>query len=226
MKRLLRIGLAVALLAACRAQVSVPSATPVTSQRVPAPVMSTAGAGWLERADRDREERPDLVLAAMRLEPGDVVADVGAGSGYFTRRLASAVGPTGIVYANEVQQGMLDILRRNLDGERFTNVVPVLGTATDPRLPKGGVDWVLLVDVYHEFQEPQAMLARIRESLKPGGRVALVEYREDAPNIHREHRMSRKQVLSEWLPAGFKLVEVIETLPVQRLFIFEADEAE
>ena len=183
--------------------------------------MSTAGVGWLERAEREEEERPDLVLAAMELKPGDVVADVGAGSGYFTGRLAYAVGPTGRVYANDVQPEMLEILRTNVAREKINNVVPVLGTVSDPKLPTGSIDWVLLVDVYHELQEPDAMLAKMRDALKPDGRVALVEYREDAKQIREEHRMSKVQVLHEWEPAGFRLVKVVETLPVQRLFIFE-----
>jgi predicted methyltransferase len=212
--------LAILFLTACAARNPEPVA-PV--HRAPAPVMSTAGVGWLERAEREEEERPDLVLAAMELQPGDVVADVGAGSGYFSRRLAFAVGPTGLVYANDVQPEMLDILRANIAREKLTNVVPVLGTVSDPKLPAGGVDWVLLVDVYHELQEPGAMLASIRNALKPDGRVALVEYREDAKQIREEHRMSKVQVLHEWEPAGFRLVKVVETLPVQRLFIFEKE---
>src|SRR5687767_4364187 len=144
--------LAIALLvASCAARNPEPVAP---GQRPPAPVMSTAGVGWLERSEREEEERPDLVLAAMELEPGDVIADVGAGSGYFTRRLARAVGETGRVYANDVQQDMLDILQANIAREELTNVIPVLGTASDPKLPQGSLDWVLLVDVYHEMQEP------------------------------------------------------------------------
>ncbi|MBK5260559.1 MAG: class I SAM-dependent methyltransferase [Thermoanaerobaculia bacterium] len=220
MRIVIRATLVLALTAACYA----PAVAPVAPQRTPAQVMSTAGTVWLERAERDAEERPDLVIAAMKLEPGDVVADVGAGSGYFTRRLSSAVGATGRVYANDIQQEMLDILRKNIESEKLTNVVPILGSASDPRLPKGGIDWVLLVDVYHEFQQPEAMLARIKESLKPGGRVALVEYREDAGRIRAEHRMTREQVVSEWTPAGFELLEVVETLPSQRLYIFEASQ--
>jgi tRNA A58 N-methylase Trm61 len=207
-------------LSACAARQPEPLA-PV--YRAPAPVMSTAGVAWLERSEREEEERPDLVLAAMELQPGDVVADVGAGSGYFSRRLAFAVGPTGVVYANDVQPEMLEILRANIAREKLTNVVPVLGTVSDPKLPAGAVDWVLLVDVYHELQEPGAMLASIRNALKADGRVALVEYREDAKQIREEHRMSKTQVLHEWEPAGFRLVKVVETLPVQRLFIFEKE---
>src|SRR5688500_11690650 len=159
----------------------------------------------------------------MELQPGCVVADVAAGFGYFSRRTAYAVGPTGVVYANDVQPEMLDILRANIVREKLTNVVPVLGTVSDPKLPAGAIDWVLLVDVYHELQEPGAMLASIRNALKPDGRVALVEYREDAKQIREEHRMSKVQVLHEWEPAGFRLVKVVETLPVQRLFIFEKE---
>jgi predicted methyltransferase len=210
--------LAITLLVACAARQPEPVAP---SYRAPAPVMSTAGVNWLERDEREEEERPDLVIKAMELQPGDVVADVGAGSGYFTRRLARAIGPDGRVYANEVQPEMLEILRGNMSREKLTNVVPVLGTTSDPKLPPASMDWVLLVDVYHELQEPEAMLAAIRNALKPDGRVALVEYREDAKQIREEHRMSKAQVLHEWEPAGFRLVKVVEALPVQRLFIFE-----
>ena len=199
------------------------SAPAQTEVRRPANVISASGADWLERPGRAQEDRPDIVIAAMKLKDGDVVADVGAGTGFFTRRLARAVGPRGKVYANDVQQDMLDLLRAKVDEEKIPNVIPVLGDTADPKLPKGSVDWILLVDVYHEFQEPQPMLARLREALKPTGRVALVEYRAEgtsADHIRREHRMSKEQVLAEWQPAGFKLVQIIDTLPSQHLFIF------
>jgi ubiquinone/menaquinone biosynthesis C-methylase UbiE len=198
------------------------------SARRPAGVMSADGADWLERPERDVEDRPDIVLAAMKLKNGDVVADVGAGSGYFSRKLARAVGPKGIVYATDIQPEMLSLLRKNAARDRITNIVPILGTASDPGLPKNTLDWILLVDVYHEFQEPQAMLAKLKQSLKKTGRVALVEYRAEgttAAHIREEHRMSEEQVLREWLPEGFKLIEIIEALPSQRLFIFEQQPA-
>jgi ubiquinone/menaquinone biosynthesis C-methylase UbiE len=194
-----------------------------SAERKPAAVISVSGADWLERPTREEEDRPDLVLAAMRLKNGDVVADVGAGSGFFSRRLARAVAPDGVVLANDIQPEMLDLLKANAARERVTNIRPILGTATDPSLPKASADWILLVDVYHEFQEPAIMLGKLRDALKPDGRVALVEYRSEgttASHIREEHRMSREQVLREWTPAGFTLVETIETLPSQHLFIF------
>lgn len=192
--------------------------------RRPAPVMGWQGAGWLEREDRDREQRPDEVIRAMGLRDGDVVADVGAGTGYFTRRLARAVAPRGRVYAVEIQPEMIALLKQGVEKAGLTNVVPVLGAADDPRLPPAALDWILLVDVYHELQQPKAVLARMREALKPTGKVALVEYRLEGPtalHIREEHRMSPKQVLAEWEPAGFRLAARHEFLPTQHFFVFE-----
>lgn len=198
------------------------------SNRVPAPVMSSHGADWLERPEREIEERPDLVLEAMQLREGDVVAEIGAGSGYFSRRVARAVGPRGVVYANDIQPEMIDLIRTYAARENLTNIKPILGGEIDPKLPANSVDWILLVDVYHEFQQPQPMLARMREALNPNGRVMLVEYRADgttAQHIRPEHRMTREQVLQEWLPAGYRLESVSEALPSQRMFIFSKSTA-
>jgi predicted methyltransferase len=186
--------------------------------------MGWQGAAWLERADRDEEQRPDEVIRTMGLRDGEVVADLGAGSGYFTRRLAQAVAPSGRVYAVDIQPEMIALLKSNLEKAGIGNVVPVLGTADDPKLPAGALDWILLVDVYHELQQPKAVLARMREALKPTGRVALVEYRLEgltALHIREAHRMSPEQVLSEWEPAGFRLVKRHEFLPTQHFFVFE-----
>lgn len=193
------------------------------AKRRPANVMGFEGAAWLEREGRDKLERPDLVLQAMELKEGMTVAEIGAGTGYFSRRIAKAVGPTGKVYAVDIQPEMLELLKKYAAQEGIANIVPVLGGEADPKLPKGGVDRILLVDVYHEFQKPEPMLARIRESLAPGGTVTLIEYRlegDTASHILQEHRMSVEQVLSEWNPAGFELANQIETLPSQHLFIF------
>jgi len=193
-------------------------------QRRPAPVMGAAGADWLERPGRDEEQRPDEIIRTMGLKKGDTVADLGAGTGYFTRRLATAVAPSGIVYAVDIQPEMLSLLKANMEKAGVRNVVPVLGAVDDPKLPKASLDWVLLVDVYHELQEPKATLARVREAMKPTGRVALVEYRLEGPtalHVREEHRMSTKQVLSEWEPAGFRLVKLHEFLPVQHFFVFQ-----
>ncbi|HEU4521775.1 MAG TPA: class I SAM-dependent methyltransferase [Thermoanaerobaculia bacterium] len=191
------------------------------SDRVPAGVISPSGAAWLERASRPEEERPEIAINAMKLSNGDVVADVGAGTGFYTRRLARAVGPDGVVYASDIQPEMIAILKEKAAEEKLTNIVPVVGTETDPKLPAGKFDWILLVDVYHEFQQPQPMLEKLEQALKPDGRVALVEYRETTTQIRREHRMSKDEVLREWLPAGFRLVEIVEEMPLQRLYIFE-----
>ncbi len=196
---------------------------PAVPARKPANVMPFHGAAWLEREGREELERPDEVLQAMDLAPGLQVAEVGAGTGFFARRIAPAVAPGGKVYAVDIQPEMLDLLREYAVRDRLDNIVPVLGSEVDPKLPKGGIDRMLLVDVYHEFQQPAPMLQRMRESLAPGGRIVLVEYRaedDSAAHIDADHRMTAVQVLAEWLPAGFELVERRETLPSQHLFVF------
>ncbi len=194
-------------------------------RRVPAEPMSYRGAGWLEREGRHEEERPDLVLEAMELEPGDVVADVGTGSGFYARQMAPQVMPGGRVYAVDIQPEMLQILRELVEEEGVSGVVPVLSEADDPKLPEGELDWILLADVYHEIAEPEPVLDKMRRALAPGGRVALLEYRvEDGSGDHikADHVMSVRQVLAEWRPAGFELVALHEFLPTQHLFVFGA----
>ncbi len=213
------------------AQSPAESHTPAASQSVAAPkrepagVMSYEKADWLEREGRAELEKPEEVIAAMELRPGMSVAEIGAGTGFFSRRIAKVVGPTGKVYAEDIQPQMLDLLKEYTAKEGVHNVVPVLGTETDPKLPARGIDRVLLVDVYHEFQKPEPMLAAMRDCLAPGGTVTLVEYRlegESASHINIKHRMSVEQVLSEWTAGGFELVRRIETLPSQHIFIFSA----
>jgi predicted methyltransferase len=193
-------------------------------ERRPASVMSATGADWLERPGRDEEQKPDEIIRWMALKSGDVVADLGAGTGYFTRRLAKAVSPSGRVYAVDIQPEMLSRLKENMEKAGVRNVEVVLAETDDPKLPRGSLDWILLVDVYHELQQPRATLARMRESLKPTGKVALVEYRLEgttALHVREEHRMSTKQVLAEWEPAGFRLVQLHEFLPTQHFFVFD-----
>jgi len=193
--------------------------------RQPAPVFGAEHAQWLEREGREESEKPDEVVAAMKLRDGQVVAEIGCGTGFFSRRLAKAVGPHGKVYAEDIQSGMLDLLKKYAAKDGDANIITVLGAETDPKLPQGTMDWILLVDVYHEFQEPKPMLAKIREALKPDGRVALVEYRAEdhtADHISPPHRMSVDQILKEWQPAGFELVQRVETLPSQHLLVFKA----
>jgi SAM-dependent methyltransferase len=194
---------------------------PVSGRKF-AGVMGTNGAGWLVRPERESEEQPDAALDAIGIAKGSAVADVGAGAGYITWRLAERVGPAGKVYANDIQQKMLDLLQKNMQERKIANVETVLGAIDDPKLPAGAIDLVILVDVYHEFSEPQQMLRRIRESLKPDGRLVLLEYRAEDPKvpIRAEHKMTVEQAKSEVEPEGFRLDKVLETLPRQHILIF------
>ena len=177
--------------------------------------------GWIV-AERDREEDPDLAIRLLRIQKGATVADVGAGSGNITIRLAKAVGPMGKVYANDIQPGMLEILQKNVGKAKLTNVVPVLGAIDDPKLPAESIDLAIMVDVYHEFSEPQKMLQRLREAIKPGGRLVLLEYRAEDPEVPilREHKMTKAQVKLEVEHEGFKQSRVFDDLPWQHLFVF------
>jgi len=185
-------------------------------------VMSHAGADWLERPEREVEERPDQLVPALNLQPGDQVADVGAGTGYFSWRLAEAVTPQGRVYAVEVQPEMLDRLRRNLTARGLSNVVAILGTPTDPRLPAGTMDCILMVDVYHEFARPCEMLHALWLALKPSGRLVFVEYRGEDPAIpiKRLHKMTELQIRREAALHALEWVETVATLPRQHVVIF------
>ena len=192
-----------------------------------AQVMGHLAAGWLERPEREAEEKPNLLLDNLKLEPDDVVADIGAGTGYFTFRLAERL-PEGKVLAVDIQQEMLDLLSERERELGLTNVEPILGEVDDPKLPAGEVDLVLMVDSYHEFDHPREMMAGILAGLKPGGRVALVEYRgEDAKvNIKPLHRMTEAQAKKEMAAAGLEHVETINVLPLQHLMIFRKPEAQ
>jgi SAM-dependent methyltransferase len=189
-------------------------------------VMGHQGADWLERPERQREERPDLLLDSLKLRPGDVAADIGAGTGYYSWRLAKAVGEKGRVYAVEIQQEMLDLLARKLGDRGVTNVTGVLGTITDPKLSAGSVDLILMVDVYHEFSHPYEMMESICRALKPGGRVALVEFRTEDPKvpIKEVHKMSEAQVRKEMAVHPLEWVETIGVLPWQHLIVFRKKE--
>jgi ubiquinone/menaquinone biosynthesis C-methylase UbiE len=192
------------------------------SGRVFALPMGVQGAPWLDRREREAEEDPDLAMRLIRVQRGQTVADLGAGSGYFTVRLARAVGATGRVYAADIQQGMLDLLQKAVARERLMNVIPVLGAVDDPKLPADSLDLVLMVDVYHEFSQPQTMLQRIKEALKPGGRLVLLEYRAEDPDVPilPEHKMTKAQVKLEVEHEGFKQQRVYDDLPRQHLIIF------
>jgi len=200
-----------------------PGVHPVSGRRY-APVMGYQGAPWLERGEREDEEAPDIALNVLKIPKGASVADIGAGSGYITVRLAARVGPTGRVYANDVQPQMLNILARRLDMSKITNVTLIEGTIDDPKLPPASVDLALMVDVYHELSQPQAILRHLRESLKPGGRLVLLEYRKEDPTvpIKPEHKMSVAEAKMEVEAEGFTLSKVEEALPRQHILIFVA----
>ena len=187
-----------------------------------AQVMGHQAADWLERPEREQEEKPSLVMAALKLKPGESAADIGAGTGYYTRRLAQAVGTNGVVYAVEIQQEMLDILTNSMAGLKIHNVKPVLGTIIDPKLPVNSVDLILMVDVYHEFDHPFEMVEAMTKALKPGGRLVFVEFRgEDlALRIKPLHKMTEAQVRKEMAPFPLKWVETVEVLPQQHIIIF------
>ncbi len=184
--------------------------------------MGEAGADWLTRPERAAEEHPEAALDEIGIPKGATVADIGAGVGFYSLRLAQRVGPAGKVYANDIQPGMLDLLKQRMQAAGAKNIVPVLGTVNDPKLPPDAIDLELLVDVYHEFAEPQIMLLRLREALKPDGRLVLLEFRgeDQALPIRPEHKMTVKQVLAEIEPEGFRLVKRSEVLPRQHILIF------
>lgn len=208
------------------------TAAPVQAQdereprrREPAEFMSHLGADWLERPERVEQEQPERVLDALGLRRGGVVADVGCGSGYYARRIARRVQPGGTVYCQDIQPEMLDVMRRRAADEGVAGIRAVLGTPTDPKLPAGAVDWVVIADVYHEMSAPEPMLAGIRRALAPRGRVALLEYRAEdgtGDRIKADHTMSARQVLLEWRAAGFELLALHDFLPSQHLFVFRA----
>jgi len=211
----------IALLLAVVVAAQVPGIHPISGRRF-APVMGYQGADWLERSERDEEEAPDIALNVLKIPEGASVADIGAGSGFITERLAARVGPTGRVFANDLQPQMLQILGRRLAQRNITNVTLVQGTIDDPKLDPASVDLEIMVDVYHELSQPQAMLRRLRAALKPGGRLVLLEYRKEDPTIpiKFEHKMSIAEAKMELEAEGFTLAKVDEALPRQHILIF------
>jgi SAM-dependent methyltransferase len=210
---------AVAVVASLAAQQT--GVHPISGRRY-APVMGYQGAPWLERGERDEEEAPDVALNALKIPKGASVADIGAGSGFMTVRLAARVGPAGRVFANDVQPQMLNMLARRLSNSKITNVTLIEGTFDDPKLAPASVDLALMVDVYHELSQPQSMLRHLREALKPGGRLVLLEYRKEDPTvpIKPEHKMSVAEAKMEVEAEGFTLSKVDEALPRQHILIF------
>jgi SAM-dependent methyltransferase len=191
------------------------------SGRVLAPTMGVEGAAWRDRPEREREEAPSKAIAALAIPAGAVVADVGAGSGYYTVRLAKAVGPKGRVVATDLQPGMIDLLKARVARERLANVDVQQGLADDPRLPARTFDLVLMVDVYHELAEPQVFVRRLKEALKADGRLVLIEFRREDPKvpIREEHKMSVSQVRQELEADGFRIDRVLDVLPWQHVIV-------
>jgi len=187
-----------------------------------AQVMGPGGIPWLDRPQREAEEHPEVVIDALDLREGEVVADLGAGSGFFTFRIAPKVGKTGRVLAVDIQDEMLETIRRRASALRLTNVEEIKDTETDPELPAGGVDLVLMVDVYHELAYPYEVMTRVRQALKPDGRVVFVEYRKEDPRvpIKELHKMSVAQLEKEMNVVGLKRLRTIESLPRQHIVIF------
>ncbi len=188
--------------------------------------MSYLGADWLDRSDRDTREQPEKVLDALGVGSGMVVADVGAGTGYFTARMARRVGATGKVWATDLQPEMLRMLDTRLSREHLTNVELRRATDHDAGLPADCCDLVLLVDVYHELADPPAILAGLHHALRPHGRLVLVEYRGEDPNvpIKPEHKMTLAQVKHELGERGFQFATSLEFLPDQHVIVFTRDE--
>ncbi len=234
--RIAALALSVAAAAACGRSSPAPAPAPAPAEAAPdgrpryegrviAEVCT--GAAWLDRPDRDEREQPERVLDALELKPGMTVADVGAGTGYFTVRLARRVGKTGYVYATEISPEMLRLVDARVTREKLPNVQLKLATATDAKLPARCCDLVLLVDVYHELTSPPAVMAGIRRALKETGRLVLVEYRgeDEALAIKPEHKMTLAQIRAELEPMGFAFVDSLEFLPDQRIVIFTRDDA-
>jgi len=184
--------------------------------------MGPGGIPWLDRPEREDEEQPAKVIEALELKGGEIIADVGAGSGYFTFRLAPKVGDKGKILAVEIQDEMIAELKKRIDKNNVTNVETVKCTESDPRLPEAGVDIVLMVDVYHEIAFPWEVMTAIRKALKPGGRMVFIEYRKEDPKvpIKEVHKMSIEQLKKEMAVVGLDHVKTVDTLPRQHIAIF------
>lgn len=187
-------------------------------------VMGHQAADWLERPEREAEERTDLLLESLAFRDGEVVADIGCGSGFISRKISKKIGAGGVVYGVEIQQEMLDLLMKRMAMFRIANVRPILGTTTDPKLPPASCDTMIMVDVYHEFDFPYEMIRNMIKGLKPGGRIVFVEYRKEDPKvpIKEVHKMSEAQVKKEMaVHPALEYAETIATLPRQHIIVFK-----
>ena len=185
-------------------------------------IMGPVGISWLDRAERDQQEQPAKVVEALELKEDDVVCDLGAGSGYYTFRLAPKL-PKGKVLAVEIQDEMIKELKKHIEKKETTNVEIIKGTEKDPKLPEKGVDLILMVDVYHELAFPYETMLAIRKAMKPGARVVLVEFRKEDPKvpIKEVHKMSEEQIKKEMTAVGLTHVKTVGTLPWQHIAIYK-----
>jgi protein-L-isoaspartate O-methyltransferase len=186
-------------------------------------VMGHQAAGWLERPEREEEERTDLAVKALDLKPGEAAADIGCGTGYYASRMARIVGEKGVIYGVDIQQEMLDLMKRKMGLMKIANVQPVLGTVQDPKLAPESCDLMLMVDVYHEFDFPYEMTRAMIPALKKGGRLVFIEFRKEDPKvaIKEVHKMSEEQVKKEMaLHPELEFVETKKDLPQQHVIIF------
>ena len=185
-------------------------------------VMGHLGAGWLERPSREREERTDLLMERLPLGPGDTAADLGAGTGYFSLPMAERVGPTGRVFAVDIQPEMLQIIQERVERDGISNIDTILATETDPRLPPDSVDMLLMVDAYHEFSYPREVMQGVVRGLRPGGRVVLIEYRGEDPMVPIKplHKMTQQQAITEMRAVGLEWQETLDILPQQHFMVF------
>ena len=186
-------------------------------------VMGHQAAGWLERPEREQEERTDLLLEALDLKAGESVADIGCGTGYFAERMARKVGPDGVVYGVDIQQEMLDLMQRKMRLKQIKNVKPILGAEADPKLPDASCDLMIMIDVYHEFDVPYEMTRKMIAGLRKGGRLVFVEFRAEDPTvpIKEVHKMSEAQVKKEMaIHPELEFVVTKKDLPQQHIIIF------
>ena len=219
--RVVRV-VAIVAIVAIAADLSFAQATHPISGRPIASVMGHEGAPWLERPEREAEEAPTKAITALQLRPGQTIADIGAGSGYYTMLLSAAVGPRGRVYATDIQPEMLALIRQKVEKRRLSNVELLLGTTTESRLPDGAIDVALMVDVYHELAQPQAFLQSLKRAFKPDGRLVLIEFRKESASvpIREEHKMSVREARMELEAEGYRFDRVIDVLPWQHILVF------
>lgn len=203
----------------------IPEGRSVYMGREIAQTMHYTGAPWLIRENRENEERCSLMLANLKIKTGMTICDMGCGNGFYALQLAKMVGPEGEILAVDVQPQMLYLLRGRMEAEGVENVTPILGSFHNPHLPKNSVDYILMVDVYHELSHPEVMLNYMRDSLKEDGQIVLLEYREEDPKVPIKplHKMSKKQILKEYAANGFKLNSEFDKLPWQHMMFFGKD---